>query len=126
MSNEFDCHYGEKEFKTVDAGIEAIEAVLTGSDIHAKERLLYYLDWYMDPYYKKDLSVLYDPLKELLQRVVVDDSDAGVAEEALHLLEAYTEGPYAILKENADNVAEEFRPTVLYLLNEDNDEMKGL
>ena len=126
MSNEFDCHYGEKEFKTVDAGIEAIEAVLNGTDIHAKERLLYYLDWYMDPYYKKDLSSLYEPLKELLQRVVVYDSDTGVAEEALHLLEAYTEGPYTILKENADNVAEEFKPTVLYLLNEDNDEMKGI
>ena len=59
MSNEFDCHYGEKEFKTVESGIVEIEAVLTGTDIHAKERLLYYLDWYMDPYYKKDLSVLY-------------------------------------------------------------------
>ncbi len=126
MSNEFDCRYGEKEFKTVDAGIEAIEADLTGYDIHAKERLLYYLDWYMDPYYKKDLSSLYDPLKELLQKVVVYDNDTGVAEEALHLLEAYTEGPYVILAENVDVIAEEFKPTVLYLLNEDNDEMKGI
>ena len=30
MSSEFDVHYGEEEFRTVDAGIEAIEAVLTG------------------------------------------------------------------------------------------------
>ena len=36
MSKEFDVHYGEEEFGTVDAGIEAIEAVLTGEDIHAK------------------------------------------------------------------------------------------
>ena len=50
MSSEFDVHYGEEEFRTVDAGIEAIEAVLTGENIHAKERLLFYLDWYMDPY----------------------------------------------------------------------------
>ena len=41
MSQEFDCHYGEAEFNTIKAGIEAIEAVLTGSDIHAKERLEY-------------------------------------------------------------------------------------
>ena len=120
MSQEFDCHYGEAEFNTIKAGIEVIEAVLTGSDIHAKERLLYCLDWYMDPYYKKDLSVLGEPLKELLQRVAVTDSDTGIVEEALHLLEAYTEGPYPILEKNADSIAEEFRPTVLYLLNENN------
>ena len=34
MSKEFDVHYGDEEFRTVDAGIEAIEAVLTGEDIH--------------------------------------------------------------------------------------------
>ena len=120
MSNEFDCHYGEAGFDTVRAGIDAIQTVLTGNDIHAKERLLYYLDWYMDPYYKKNLSVLGEPLKELLQRVAVTDSDTGIVEEALHLLEAYTEGSYPILEKNADSIAEEFRPTVLYLLNENN------
>ena len=56
MGQEFDCNYGEEEFKTVDAGIECIKEVLFGDDIHAKERLLYYLDRYMDPYYKKDVS----------------------------------------------------------------------
>ena len=121
MSSEFDVHYGEEEFRTVDAGIEAIEAVLTGENIHAKERLLFYLDWYMDPYYKKDLSDIGGALKELLQRIVITDNDIGIVEEALHLLEAYTDGPYAILENNIDNVAEEFKPTVLFLLNEDNE-----
>ena len=97
MSKEFDVQYGEEEFKTVDSGIEAIETVLTGDDVHAKERLLFYLDWYMDPYYKKDLTTIGEPLKELLQRIIVTDNDIGVIEEALHLLEAYTEGPYVIL-----------------------------
>ena len=120
MSKEFDVHYGEEEFKTVEAGIEAIEAVLTGKDIHAKERLLFYLDWYMDPYYKKDLSVIGEPLKELLQRIVITDNEAGIVEEALHLLEAYIEGPYVILDKNIDDVSEEFKPAVLFLLNEDN------
>ena len=86
MSKEFDVQYGEEEFKTVDSGIEAIETVLTGDDVHAKERLLFYLDWYMDPYYKKDLTTIGEPLKELLQRIVVTDNDIGVIEEALHLL----------------------------------------
>ena len=120
MSEGFDCHYGEEEFRAVATGIEAIRAVLTGADVHAKERLLFYLDWYMDPYYGKDLSAMAAPLTELLQEVAVTDKNAGVVEEALHLLEAYTEGPYAILEKNADQVPEEFRPTVLYLLNPDN------
>mgnify|MGYP007069885660 FL=1 len=41
MSKEFDVHY-EEEFKTVKSGIDAIQAVLPGKDIHAKERLLFY------------------------------------------------------------------------------------
>ncbi len=121
MSRDFDVHYGEEEFRTVDAGIEAIEAVLTGKNSHAKERLLFYLDWYMDPYYKKDLSDIEEALKELLQRIVITDNEIGIVDEALHLLEAYTDGPYDILGKNIDNVAEEFKPTVLFLLNENNE-----
>ena len=89
MSQEFDCHYGEAEFNTIKAGIEAIEAVLT-------------------------------PLIELLQRIAVTDEDKGIVEEAFHLLEAYTEGPYEILEKNIDEVPEEYKPTALYLLNPNN------
>ena len=120
MGKEFDVHYGEEEFKTVKSGIEAIKAVLTGDDIHAKERLLFYLDWYMDPYYKNDLSTIGEPLKELLQKTAVSDNDAGIVAEALYLLESYTIGPYAILEQNKDSVVEEFKSKILYLLNEDN------
>ena len=120
MSKEFDVHYGEEEFRTVDAGIEAIETVLMGEDIHAKERLLFYLDWYMDPYYKRDLSTIGEALKELLQRTVITGNEIGIVEEALHLLEAYTDGPYEILENNIDYVDEEFKPAVLLLLNDDN------
>lgn len=120
MSKEFDVQYGEEEFKTVDSGIEAIETVLTGDDVHAKERLLFYLDWYMDPYYKKDLTTIGEPLKELLQRIIVTDNDIGVIEEALHLLEAYTEGPYVILGKSIDDVSEELKLHILSLINQDN------
>ena len=90
MSKEVDVHYGEQEFKTVKCGIESIRSVLTGDDVHSKERLLFYLDWYMDPYYKNDLSALGEPLKELLQETVVANKDADIVDEALYLLEAYT------------------------------------
>ena len=123
MSKEFDVHYGEEEIKTVDSGIEAIETVLTGEDVRAKERLLFYLDWYMDPYYKKDLSNIGEALKELLQRIIVSDNDIGVIEEALHLLEVYTEGSYVILEKSIDDVPEELKPNILSLINEDMNQM---
>ena len=120
MSQEFDCNYGEEEFSTIKAGIEAIEAVLAGEDIHAKERLLYCLDWYMDPYYQKNLSEIQEPLIELLQKIAVSDDDIGIVDEAFHLLEAYTEGPYEILERNMDSIPEEYKPTALYLINTNN------
>lgn len=118
MSKEFDIYYGEEEFKTVDGGIEDIQAVLMGEDIHAKERLLFFLDWYMDPYYNKDLSVIKEPLKELLQKIVITDNDTDIIEEALHLLESYTDGPYAILETNKDNISKEFQHKIFYLLSD--------
>lgn len=89
-----------------------------GEDIHAKERLLFYLDWYMDPYYNKDLSVIKEPLKELLQKIVITDNDTDIIEEALHLLESYTDGPYAILETNKDNISKEFQHKIFYLLSD--------
>ena len=120
MSQEFDCNYGEEEFSTIKAGIEAIETVLAGNDIHAKERLLYCLDWYMDPYYQKNLSEIQEPLIELLQKIAVSDDDIGIVDEAFHLLEAYTEGPYEILERNMGSIPEEYKPTALYLINTNN------
>ncbi len=58
--------YGDAEREIVKSGYEAIEAVLVGHDVNAKRRLLFYLDWYIDPYYKHDLTDLYKPLKDLL------------------------------------------------------------
>lgn len=120
MKEEFDIHYGEEEIKIVKSGIKSIKAVLTGKDNCAKERLLFYLDWYMDPYYKNDLSVIGEALKELLQRIVINDNEIGIVEEALHLLEAYTDSPYVTLENNIDKVPEEFKPIVFFLFNKDN------
>ena len=64
------------------------------------------------------MSSLGEPLTALLQRIVVTDNDIGVVEEAIHLLEAYTEGPYVILDECIDDVAEEFKPAVQAMLRD--------
>ena len=83
--------YGTAEKEFVQQGIEAIRSVLCGKDSNAKRRLLFYLDQYLDPYYHNDLTELYEPLKELLQEVMISDNEADVIEEARHLLEAYVE-----------------------------------
>ena len=88
MSNSFDCHYGKAEVKTVESGAEAIKKVLEGEDIAAKQRLLFYLDWFMDPFYKQDTSSIAGPLIELLQTVIATPNDVGVIDEAIHLLSA--------------------------------------
>ena len=56
-----------------------------------KKRLLFYLDQYIDPFYQNDLAELHEPLKKLLQEVMISDNEADVIEEARHLLEAYIE-----------------------------------
>lgn len=48
--------YTEREMQCVKEGIGAVRSVLSGTDTEAKRRLLFYLDWYMDPYYKQDIS----------------------------------------------------------------------
>lgn len=52
MSKEFDVHYGAEEIKTVDSGIEAIETVLTGEDVHAIVKTDYYGSIFYDAEWK--------------------------------------------------------------------------
>lgn len=83
--------YSKEEEKLVKQGFEAIQAVLCGENNSAKRRLLYFLDKYIDPYYENDLAGLYDPLKELLQKMVISNNEPDVIEDARHLLETYME-----------------------------------
>ena len=108
--------YGTEEIEAVKAGLASIYSILNGNDAGAKRRLLYYLDWYIDPYYKNDLSGLVEPLKEMLQDVVIRENEEDVQEEALHLLEAYMDAPYEILEENIHKVPRQFLPEVKRLI----------
>lgn len=115
---EPDYVYGDSEREIVKSGYKAIEAVMVGHDTDAKRRLLFYLDWYIDPYYKHDLADLYEPLKELLQKMVIAENEDDVIEDALYLLESYTDPPYERLRESIDKVAQQFLPKVRYLINQ--------
>lgn len=89
--------YGTEEKEIVKAGAGAIRAVLRGKDSAAKRRLLFFLDQYIDPFYQNDLTELSEQLKALLQEVVISENDADVIEDALYLLENYTEPPFEVL-----------------------------
>ena len=108
--------YGTEEVEIIKGGLASIYRVLKGNDAGAKRRLLFYLDRYLDPYYQNDLSSLYEPLKEMLQDVVIRENEDDVREEALHLLEAYTEAPYDIFEENINAVPEKFLSEVKSLI----------
>ncbi|MBO4914950.1 MAG: hypothetical protein J5449_07065 [Oscillospiraceae bacterium] len=110
--------YGVEEKELVNGGIEPIRAVLCGKDGGAKRRLLFCLDRYLDPYYQNDLTAISEPIKGLLQELVLSENEADIIGEALHLLEAYLEPPFDILTENAEKVPEHFLPTIQRLMNQ--------
>lgn len=109
--------YGQEEKEIVKSGIGEIRAVLRGEDSKAKKRLLFYLDWFLDPYYENDLSILYEPLKEMLQDVVITDNEADTIEEALHLLEEYMEPPFYVLEEKLKHIPDRFLEQARTLIN---------
>lgn len=89
---------------------------VVGTDTEAKRRLLFYLDWYMDPYYKQDISGIKKDLKEMLEKVAVSPEEEDIIDEALHLLEGYTDPPYPILAAYWGNLSEKHKPKAFYLL----------
>ena len=82
-----------------------------------KRSLLFCLDWYMDPYYGQDIADIKDELINLLQTVVIISNDIDVKEDALQLLGDYTWGPYQILEEHFDDIENELRSDVEYIIN---------
>lgn len=111
--------YGENEKKIIREGTTAIREVLMGNDIDQKKSLLFALDWFMDPFFKQDISRIYDDLMEILQEVVILSEDADVSEDALSLLSSYAWPPFGTLEKNLDKVSERIKPYVLYAINMD-------
>jgi len=107
---------GDEEKRIVLAGTAAIREVLFGSDPDAAERLLLTLDWYLDPYYKNQLSYE-DEIFTLLEELVTASQHDGILDSALQLLGDYANYEYPILREHFDQIKDSAKPDVLYLLN---------
>ena len=57
-------------------------------------------------------------LKEMLETVAVSSNEEDIIDEALHLLEGYTDPPYPILAAYLGNLSEKHKPKALYLVQE--------
>lgn len=110
--------YSEEERKLVrEGGITAIRQVLTGSDTKKKRSLLLCLDWFMDPYYKQDISSFKEELIHLLETVIVSSDPIEVKEDALQLLTDYCWGPFPILEQHVDEIEDELKANAEYTIN---------
>ena len=119
MSSVSYISYGEDEKKIIREGSASIREVLMGRDIDKKKSLLFALDWFMDPYYKQDISNLHDDLITLLEEVIISSEDDEVSEDALNLLSSYEWPPFKILEKNLHKVSARLKPDVLYVINMD-------
>ena len=108
--------YTEREMQVCERRYRCRPVGAVGTDTEAKRRLLFYLDWYMDPYYKQDISDIKKDLKEMLEKVAVSSNEEDIIDEALHLLEGYTDPPYPILAAYLGNLSGKHKPKALYLL----------
>ena len=95
------------------------EIIRVFNDKNKKRSLLFALDWFMDPYFKQDISDIHNELVELLQTVVISSTDDDVSEDALQLLCDYEWPPFEILEKNINRVSQRLKPDVLYAVNMD-------
>lgn len=109
--------YTNHDKDIVRSGITAIQEVLMGTDSDRKRSLLFCLDWFMDPYYGQDISMIKGELIDLLQTVIITNNEIDVKEDAIQLLGDYTWGPYEILEKGYECIEECLKADVDYIIN---------
>lgn len=107
--------YSEEEMTIVRNGTAAIRKVLERGSEKEKERLLFCLDRYLDPWFGYNLSYK-EEIDRLLEEVIVTANTLAVKESALQLLTDYGEGNFEIIKENIDKIESELMSEINYLL----------
>lgn len=108
--------YSDDERDIIKHGTAAIREVLMGHDTESKERLLFCLDYYLDPFYGNPLACEKD-IVTLLQQVIVSPNPMTVKEDALNLLTSYEYPPFPILEMRLEQIEPQLRPDVRYALD---------
>lgn len=118
MDNSRYIEYTENDRNIVKSGIEAVRKELLGDDMDRKRSLLFCLDYFMDPYYRQDISSFKTELTDILQTMIISKNDIDVKEDALELLRLYTWGSYEILEKNIDKIENALRLDVIEMIKE--------
>lgn len=90
-------YYTDREKMIVEEGLSAVEKTFTGDDPDAIERLLFCLDYYMDPYYGHSLPYERE-LIVLLQNLILSSNPLEIKQDALQLLTDYAWPPFSVLE----------------------------
>lgn len=91
--------YSEIEIDIVEkGGVPAINDVLFSGTDEEKERLLFCLDRYLDPWFKFNLPYEKE-IVEALQKVITQTNSLEVKDDAIRLLIDFGIGPFLILEE---------------------------
>ena len=107
-----------KEHKDiVRNGINEIRRVLFGSDSAETDSLLFCLDYFLDPYYKQDISYK-DDIFTLLEEFAVMSKNAEQVNDALQLLN-YCTRPLPVLERNFENIIGVEKEYAMYVLHPD-------
>lgn len=89
----------EEHQKILLAGPCAMREILLGGDAGRKQRLLFCLEWDLEPEDGKKPPAVEGELAELLETVAVSPNETAVRSDALEVLENYGKGPFAILEQ---------------------------
>lgn len=109
-------YYDDSHQKIVESGISEIKKVLFGNNTSEIRSVLLCLDFYLDPYYKNTLSYETE-IYDLLQELVIYSHDDGVIRSCLQLIRDYSCIPLSTLEEGFDNIIDNWKPDVRYILN---------
>ncbi len=118
LDNSRYIEYTENDRNIVKSGIEAVIKELLGDDMDRKRSLLFCFDYFMDPYYRQDISSFKTELTDILQTMIISKNDIDVKEDALELLRLYTWGSYEILEKNIDKIENALRLDVIEMIKE--------
>lgn len=107
--------YNEKHQKIIESGIDEIRKTLFGNDDNLIRELLFCLDFYLDPYYKNQLSYEKE-IYDLLQELAVTSNNEDIINDCFQLIGDYMTYPADILRNRFDEINENDKPYIEYLL----------
>ena len=107
--------YGDAEMQLIESGLNAVIHVFRCGNDEKKERLLFCMERYLDPYYGYTLPHT-DALFTLLGHEFFAEHNDSLKDEMLTYLECYCDRTLPILRARRDEAAEKWQPRLAQIL----------